>query len=116
MSDDNVSRIDSEWVALNAFRELLKLATKGDMSKSTYDDALEFGGQLYPALLGQEVSLLRRARESDTTKEYRQRARLLSQKRGTAVDPLDLLTPRLRSARICWRLHNGSKIGTGWIN
>ena len=25
------SRVDSEWVALNAFRELLKLSTKGDL-------------------------------------------------------------------------------------
>ena len=32
-------RIDAEW-ALNAFRELLKFATKGDLAKSTYDDAL----------------------------------------------------------------------------
>jgi hypothetical protein len=88
-------RVDSEWVALNAFRELLKLSTKGDLSKATYDDALEFGGELYPALLGRESSLLRRVRESDTTREYRQRARLLSQKRGVAVAPLDLLHPQI---------------------
>lgn len=89
MSQD--SRIDSEWVALNAFRELLKMATKGDMAKSTYDTALQFGGKLYPDLLGPDVSVLRRGRESDTSKEYRQRARLKSIKDGSKVDPVDLI-------------------------
>ncbi|MGA9768197.1 MAG: hypothetical protein WBV94_04100 [Blastocatellia bacterium] len=87
------SRIDSEWVVVSAFREFLKIATKGDLAKSTYDDALEFGGELYPALLGREASLIRRARESDTTKEYRQRAMLRTQKSGETVTPLELLLP-----------------------
>jgi hypothetical protein len=47
-------RVGSEWVALRAFRELLKIATKGDMAKSTDDEALEFGGELYLDLLGRE--------------------------------------------------------------
>lgn len=89
------SRIDSEWVALNAFRELLKIATKGDGAKSTYNDALEFGGALYPALLGPDSSLLRRVRESDTTTLYRQRANLLTQKTGKSVTALELLKPDL---------------------
>lgn len=85
-------RIDSEWVALNAFRELLKIASKGQLAKATYDQALEFGGELYPELLGAETSLLRRVRETDTTKEYRQRARLVSVKNGSKVEPIDLLS------------------------
>jgi hypothetical protein len=39
-------RIDAEWVALSAFRELLKLSTKGSMSKSTYSEAMDFGAEL----------------------------------------------------------------------
>jgi hypothetical protein len=85
------SRIDAEWVAINAFREILKLSTKGDLAKATYDDALDFGGELYPALLGKETSILRRDRESDTTKEYRQRARLKSQKENKKIEALELL-------------------------
>lgn len=81
------SRLDSEWVALNAIRELSKIATKGDARKSTYDNALEFGGVLYPALLGADASILRRERESDTAKEYRQKARLRSIKSGTDISP-----------------------------
>lgn len=79
------SRLDSEWVTVNAVRGLTKIASKGDARKSTYDIALEFGGELYPALLGADASILRRQRESDTAKEYRQRARLKSIKGGTEI-------------------------------
>ncbi len=89
MSD--TSRMNSEWVALNAFRGLTKIAAKGDLAKATYDNALDLGGELYPALLGADASILRRERESDTAKEYRQRARLKSIKSGATVAPLDLV-------------------------
>ncbi|MYM81988.1 hypothetical protein GTP44_08445 [Duganella sp. FT50W] len=78
MSNDG--RLDAEWVALNAFRELAKIATKGDMAKATYDNAFDLGGELYPELLGPESSILKRARESDLAKEYRQRAAVESMK------------------------------------
>ncbi len=87
--DEN--RVDAEWLALNAFREVVKIATKGDISRSTYDNSLGLGGEMYPDLLGPDVSLLHRARESNTTKEYRQRARLKSQRTGKTVTPLELL-------------------------
>lgn len=85
------SRIDSEWVALNAIRGLTKIATKGDARKSTYDNALEFGGELYPELLGADASILRRERESDIAKEYRQKARLKSIKSSTNISPVYLI-------------------------
>lgn len=91
----NESRIDPEWITLNAFRDLLKIASKGDLSKSTYNEALEFGGALYPALLGRESSVLRRVRESDTTMEYRQRARLQSRQKESQVTPIELLLPEI---------------------
>jgi len=84
-------RVDAEWIALSAFRELLKISTKGSMSKSTYAEAFEFGAALYPALLGAESSILRQANESITAREYRQRARLKSQAAGTTIHPLGLL-------------------------
>ncbi|MDD3326079.1 MAG: hypothetical protein PHW25_03220 [Zoogloea sp.] len=85
------SRLDSEWVVLNAVRGLTKIAAKGDARKSTYDSALEFGGELYPALLGADASILRRERESDTAKEYRQKAQLRSIKSGTDISPVFLI-------------------------
>lgn len=89
MNESN--RLDSEWVTLNAVRELMKMSTKGDMRKSTYDAAMEFGGEIQPELLGEDVSLLRRERESDTVKEYRQRARLKSRKSGIQIEPISLI-------------------------
>lgn len=84
-------RINQEWVALNAIRGMIKIATKGDISKGTYDNSLDFGAELYPELLGAENSLLRRVRESDTAREYRQRAELRSVSSKVYVDPVKLL-------------------------
>ncbi len=88
---ENTPRVDAEWIALNAFRGLTKIASKGDLSKSTYDNALDLGGALYPDLLGPENSVLRRDRESDTSKEYRQKAQLLTIRNRERVDPIELL-------------------------
>jgi hypothetical protein len=88
---EDLTRLDAEWAVVSAVRQLIKIASKGDASKSSYDRALELGGSLYPELLGPETSLLRRERESDTAKEYRQRARLLSIKEHGPVSPLHLI-------------------------
>ena len=93
---EDVIRINQEWVALNALRAMVKIATKGDMTKGTYENTLELGGKLYPELLGVENSLLRRERESDTVKEFRQRAGLLSVQQGNSVLPLDLLNVEIK--------------------
>lgn len=89
--NESTSRIDAEWIALNAFRGLTKIASKGDMAKSTYDNALDLGGELYPELLGPESSVLRRERESDTAKEYRQKAKLISIKKNEPISPVSLV-------------------------
>lgn len=85
------NRIDAEWVTLNAIRGVVKIAANGDLAKATYDNALEFGGELYPALLGPDASILRRERESDIVKEYRQKAQLKSIKQDKEVTALALL-------------------------
>ncbi|MBR7791329.1 hypothetical protein KDM87_01865 [Undibacterium sp. FT147W] len=87
----NNNRLDAEWVTLNAVRGMVKIAANGDLAKATYDNALEFGGELYPALLGADSSILRRERESDTVKEYRQKAQLKSIKQAKEVTALTLL-------------------------
>ncbi|MBJ8363550.1 hypothetical protein I6M76_13175 [Citrobacter cronae] len=91
MMNNGDARINQEWIALNAIRGMVKIASKGSMSKSTYDNALDLGGVLYPELLGPENSLLRRERESDTTKEYRQKAELRSIKNDSPVTALELV-------------------------
>lgn len=72
--DYGTNRLDVEWTAANAVRELINLATRGDSSKATYDKALRLGGEIIPDLLGENTSLIRRARESPAVKEFRQRA------------------------------------------
>ncbi|MBO2557941.1 hypothetical protein I6M33_16545 [Shewanella algae] len=88
---EDIDRLNAEWISLNAFRGLTKIASRGDMVKSNYDNALQLGGEVYPELLGDEVSLLKRERESDTTKEYRQKANLSSIRDGREILAFDLV-------------------------
>lgn len=85
------NRIDQEWITLNAIRGMVKIASKGSMTKSTYDNSLELGGALYPELLGPENSLLLRQRESDITREFRQLAEVQSMRDDLKIYPLDLV-------------------------
>ncbi|MFC4634246.1 hypothetical protein ACFO3O_10030 [Dokdonia ponticola] len=86
-----LNRLNSEWVSVNALRELLKIATHGDIGKSTYDEALDLGGEIYPELLGEEVSLIRRERQSGITKEYKQKAKLLTIREGSESTAIELV-------------------------
>ncbi|WP_024771764.1 hypothetical protein [Aquimarina macrocephali] len=88
---NNKNRLDAEWVSVNALRGLSKIATQGDMEKSTYDNALNLGGVLYPELLGDDVSILRRERESDLTREYRQKAELKTIQNYKKIEALELI-------------------------
>jgi len=106
---EQAKRLEAEWLALNAFRELTKIASKGDIAKSTYDHALELGGALYPDLLGPQSSLLRRDRESDTAKEYRQVARLRSIQTGAPVSPLALIQADITDRQDLLRLARSKK-------
>lgn len=92
MATEDIDRLNAEWISLNAFRGLTKIASGGDMVKSTYDNALQLGGEVYPELLGDEVSLLKRERESDTTKEYRQKAELCTIRDKKEVRAFDLVS------------------------
>ncbi len=84
------NRIDQEWLAVSMARELIKIASKGNIEKSTYKNAIAFAGELYPDLLG-ESSLLRRQEENTITKEYRQKADMKSRKDGISISALELV-------------------------
>lgn len=88
---DYSERLDPEWLTLNAVRDLIKLAAQGDNSKSTYNKALDLGAVICPEILGEDASILRHNRESDLTKEYRQRARYKSIKDEKEITPLTLV-------------------------
>jgi hypothetical protein len=89
MSHDQ-QRLNSEWLATNAFRDVIDLATEGDSNKATYAQAIALGGQVVPALLGED-SLLKRAHEGDLTREYRQKAQARGLLSGKEVSPLALV-------------------------
>lgn len=82
-SDFEYTRLDAEWVALNAVRELIHLASEG--SGGTYKQALDLGAEICPALLGEDVSLIRQSRESDTAKFFKQKAKALRNQSTDAV-------------------------------
>lgn len=88
---EDIDRLNAEWISLNAFRGLSKIASQGDMVKSSYDNSLQFGGEVYPELLGDDVSILKREHESDTTKEYRQKAQLSSIRDDKDIEAIDLI-------------------------
>ncbi|EAB8210249.1 hypothetical protein FGH87_24685, partial [Salmonella enterica] len=106
---DNLDRLNAEWITLSAFRGLMKIATKGDMNKSKYDNVLAFCGDLYPELLGNDVSLLKAERESQTTREYRQKARLKSKKEGRKIDTLELVKTDLDEFESLFRIAKREK-------
>ena len=98
MRSDN-KRLDAEWLAVSAFRELSKIASKGDMKLSTYNGALNLGGELYPQLLGRDTSIIRRVRESDLAREYRQLAQLRSLKEKKTIDPAQLIAKEIKELK-----------------
>ncbi len=92
MPENNDSgRLDPEWLTLNAVRDLMRLAVRGDFSKSTYNQALELGATICPKILGSDVSVLRKERESELTKEYRQRATYRSIRDSMEITALSLV-------------------------
>jgi hypothetical protein len=83
-------RLDAEWAALNAIREMLGIALKG-RSSPTYSQALDVGKVVAPQVFAMERSLLGRGREPQLVQEYRQKADALSQIRGEVINPLQVL-------------------------
>lgn len=95
--EDFLSRLDIEWMAVSAVRDLLKIASKGNHSKATYSNSFKLGGELYPELLGYEASILRRDDENEIVKEFRQRAELQSIANNKAVTALQLIQEEIET-------------------
>lgn len=89
MNEPEGDKLNAEWAALSAVRELMRLATRDQ--QATYDQALELGAVLVPELLDEDVSLIKQARESDTAREYRQLAKAQSLADDIEIDPLTLI-------------------------
>lgn len=83
-------RLDHEWVVLNAIRDAVLLALRGHRS-ADYLLALDIARDLLPGLYDPQESLLARAQEPPTVREYRQRAESESQIKKSPVSPIELL-------------------------
>jgi hypothetical protein len=94
-STENKERLDAEWTALAAIREALGIAVK-DKSSPTYSQSLAFGKNIAPTLYDPEFSLIVRAEEPPTAREFRQRAEILSKIDNRVVPPLELLDPEIQ--------------------
>lgn len=96
--DESCDRLALEWLVVNAFREMLNLASFGNANQATYKRAIELGGQVLPDLLG-ESSLIRAGQSSSIAREYQQRAKLESRKRASEVTAIELLNEKIASER-----------------
>lgn len=90
-------RLDAEWTTLNAIREMLSIALKGNTP--TYAQAVDVGKVIAPQIYDVDSSRLGRGRESDLVREYRQKAEAESQLRGHPVSPLEVLDEDIEKQR-----------------
>ncbi|HVX12749.1 MAG TPA: hypothetical protein VHC22_16325 [Pirellulales bacterium] len=79
--------LDTEWTVLNAFREMLGIASKGKRNP-TYSEAQSFAQSQFPHVFGRDSFF---ASERDDVKIYRDKAEAESLIQGTTVTPLDIL-------------------------
>src|SRR5262245_21208742 len=103
---DNQGRLDSELTTVNAVRELILLVTRGDCSQATYEHAFALGAEICPEILGEEVSLLRRAMESEVAREFRQRTAAMTREGGREITALELLKKEIAHDE---KLFNGAR-------
>lgn len=100
MSEDELTisqrRLDAEWAALNAVREMLGIASR-NLADSTYIDALAVGRETAPKLFDPQFSLIAAGQEPPIVREYRQRAEAKSILDGQPVSPIELLDGDLAS-------------------
>jgi hypothetical protein len=82
-------RLQAEWAALNAFREMLGIALKGKESP-TYTKTFLLARDAVPDLFGPD-SILANAAEPEEVRMYRQKAEAESLRREVPVSPLAIV-------------------------
>jgi hypothetical protein len=90
LSPEERRRLDIEWTALNALREVIGIALKASVSP-TYRQILALAQRLAPDLFHPDRSIIARGQESSGAREYRQRADALSKLEDRQVTPLEAI-------------------------
>lgn len=94
-SDSYQNRLDLEWGALNAIRETLRIALKGQRAFS-YNQALALGKELLTKLFDSDDSLISRGQEPAIVREFREEAELESLAKKQTIDPVELVERELK--------------------
>lgn len=102
MQDFDPQRLETEWLGLNALREILSIAVKGQATP-TYEQALRLAEELAPGLFGRHISLIAAAQEPNILREYRQRAEAASQLSNREVAPLEIVSREIEEAEAMLR-------------
>ena len=95
MAPDTDTRLQAEWIALNAIRGLVSFAARST-TEATYEEALAVGRELTPALLGENVSIIAQANEPPIVREMRQMAQALGQLQTREISPLSMVNDEIR--------------------
>jgi hypothetical protein len=89
-------RLQTEWLFVNAFRELKSFMNPGD-SVPTYREIIEEVKSYFPRLFDNKDSILgNRIHENELIKKFRQEAAAESQMEGIPKSPLTLVKERLK--------------------
>jgi hypothetical protein len=86
-------RLDAEWTALSAFREMLGIALKGKESP-TYAQSFHLAQSIIPEIFG-SGSLLAHAAEPEDVRMYRQKAEAQSLLTGVPVTALEIVNKEI---------------------
>src|SRR5579862_3330753 len=86
---DDLDRLNVEWLAVSALRDLLGIAVKGDRAV-TYAQVIELASQLSPTLFGAS-SILASRYVDIKVREYTEKAEALSQRDAKNISPLELI-------------------------
>ncbi|HEY6329568.1 MAG TPA: hypothetical protein VI756_09525 [Blastocatellia bacterium] len=84
------ARLDAEWAALSAIREMLGIALKGEVSP-TYDQSLRVAKVIAPAVFDSPGTLLGSEKVDERVEVFRQRARAMSSLEGRHVTPVEVV-------------------------
>ena len=90
LDESEQARLDAEWAFLNATREGMNIFRRKP-DGTTYKQAMRFGEELAPGMLGQDRRLINGLKESDQARFYRQQAIAETAIRGRVVLPEELL-------------------------
>lgn len=91
-------RLNAEWLAVSAIRDLAALATHHDPGNISYNDAIALAAKILPPLLGED-SLLGKGKAPYLAQEYEERARVINLKGEGTTSAIELVDEEIQKDR-----------------